>query len=226
MSGAKSITLILFSSSLIHSSKAGGQHRLPSPRSSSVIEHRRAQPLGKQEAAMLLPVCLEKERMFSFCKFPAKRGLRHRENKEFKSFTNPSLAFRSRFLDAWTVFWLVKSGCCLWGMNKPADGRCTGQVDNRWQVRQGAPSEESTPVTSHLPDLRSHPKPWGGLPTQENQVHAGTRLSPDAEKQKGWFGLGKYSQTLLWGGCTRNEGGFSYPGKKISRLLSQWLSFS
>lgn len=133
MSGAKSITLILFSSSLIHSSKAGGQHRLPSPRSSSVIEHRRAQPLGKQEAAMLLPVCLEKERMFSFCKFPAKRGLRHRENKEFKSFTNPSLAFRSRFLDAWTVsgLWSRDAVCEEW--TNPQMGGAQGKwtIDGR-----------------------------------------------------------------------------------------------
>lgn len=39
-------------------------------------------------------------------------------------------------------------------MNKLADVRCTGQAGNQWQVPQGAPSEESTPVTVHLPDLQ------------------------------------------------------------------------
>lgn len=27
-------------------------------------------------------------------------------------------------------------------------------MDNQWQVQQGAPSEKSTPVTIHLPDLQ------------------------------------------------------------------------
>lgn len=203
----------------MHSSKEGGQHSLPSPRSSTVTEHRHTHPLGKQEAAMLLPVCLEKERMFSFCEFPAKRGLRHRENKEFKGFTNPSLEFSYHFLDVWTVLW--SRDCSLWGMNKLADVRCTGQVDNQWQVPQGAPSEESTPVTIHLPDLQVTLALGEASQARKIKFMQAVDFPLMQRSKRSDLVWGKYTQTLLWGRCTRNEGYFSYPGKIISSFLNQ-----
>lgn len=146
-----------------------------------VIEQRPTPPLRKQETSMrlLFPAVWSQKGTIVFAN-SQQRGVWVSEKllKGFNSFTNLGLTFSSHSSDVWmTLFWFVKWGLLFF--RNEGDSRRQGP-SAQWaaMVPTTANTQWESPVLqpSSGQPCRSPCQPWGGPPTEEDQVHAGSGL--------------------------------------------------